>query len=64
MVIDNEKKENDNVYEIGGFEYLVDKSFMVKAAPIRIDFNSLGFQISSAIQPASGGCGGCGGSCG
>lgn len=59
MAIDNEKKANDNVYEIGGFEYLVDKEFMVQTASIKIDFNGFGFLVSSGI-PQGGACGGCG----
>ncbi len=63
MAIDNEKKANDNIYEISGFEYLADKEFMAKATPIKIDFNGFGFQISSGIQVAgAGACGGCGSS--
>ena len=61
MAIDNEKKATDNVYEISGFEYLVDKNFMAKVTPVKIDFNGYGFQISSSMQ-AGGTCGGCGSS--
>ncbi|MBN2331931.1 MAG: hypothetical protein JXO49_06305 [Deltaproteobacteria bacterium] len=63
MAIDKDKKESDHVYEIAGFEYLVDKDFMVKAAPIKVDFNGFGFQLTSNVPIAGGGsCGGCGSS--
>ena len=56
MAIDNEKKVNDRVFEFGEFKYLVDKDFMAKATPIKIDFNGFGFMISSGI-PQGGACG-------
>jgi len=62
MAIDNEKKASDNVYEISGFEYLVDKDFMAKVTPVKIDFNGFGFQISSNLSQGGGACGGCGSS--
>jgi Fe-S cluster assembly iron-binding protein IscA len=65
MALD-EPKENDNVYEIEGFQYVVDKLFLEKAKPIKIDFIDYGFRISSNyIFPAASGCSSCGttGSC-
>ncbi len=61
MAIDNEKKASDQVFDIGGFEYLIDKDFMAKVTPVKIDFNGFGFMISSSL-PQGGACGGCGSS--
>ncbi|MBI5844702.1 MAG: hypothetical protein HZB23_08545 [Deltaproteobacteria bacterium] len=52
--------------DINGFTYLVDKEFMEQAKPIKIDFSPMGFELSSGLEIAAGGCksGSCGGSCG
>ena len=57
MALD-EPKENDNVYEVEGFEYVVDKLFLEKATPIKIDFIDYGFRITSSYNFASG-CSSC-----
>ena len=67
MALD-ESKETDDVFDIDGFQYVVDKEFMKKATPIKVDFKEIGFSITSNIelQPDSG-CSSCGsntGSCG
>ena len=38
MALD-EPKETDHVYDIDGFKYIVDKEFMEKVKPIKIDFS-------------------------
>ena len=67
MALD-EPKDSDEVYEIEGFKYVVDKDFMEKAKPVKIDFTTYGFKLSSNIDfgPVSSGCAGCStdGSCG
>jgi len=45
--------------DIDGFQYVVDKEFMKKASPIKVDFKGIGFSISSNIELGPG----CGGSC-
>ena len=57
----DQKRDNDELYEFAGIEYVIDKSFLEQAQPIKVDFGDTGFQISSAI-PVGGGCGGCGSS--
>ena len=37
MALD-EPKDNDEVYEIEGFKYIIDKDFMEKAKPVKIDY--------------------------
>jgi iron-sulfur cluster assembly protein len=61
MALD-EPKDSDKVYDIGGFKYIVDKEFMKKAEPIKVDFfMDMGFKVSSGIdfgpQQQCGGCG-------
>lgn len=58
MALD-ELKDDDDVYDIDGFKYIVDKDFMERATPIKIDFQEVGFKLSSNIQMSSD-CGGCG----
>jgi Fe-S cluster assembly iron-binding protein IscA len=60
MALD-EPKESDEVYEIEGFKYVVDKDFMEKAKPVKIDFTTYGFKLSSNIDfgPVASGCSGC-----
>jgi len=61
MALD-EPKATDNKYEIDGFTYLVDKDFLEKVQPIKVDFHELGFKLSCAIDFSAGasGCSGCG----
>ena len=58
MALD-EPKKTDEVYEVDGFTYLIDKEFMDKAKPIKVDFMEVGFKLTSAIEFGPGGCGGC-----
>ena len=60
MALD-EPKDNDEIYEIEGFKYLVDKEFSEKVQPIRVDFTEMGFKLDCAVDfNVGGGCGGCG----
>ncbi len=60
MALD-EPRDTDEVYTVHGFTYLVDKSLLEKAKPIKIDFSLTGFRLDCAIDfgPASAGCGSC-----
>ena len=69
----DEPKENDEVIQVDGLEFLVDKGLWAVAAPISIDVTYTGFTIDSAAplnsekcscEPSScsygdGSCGGC-----
>ena len=57
MALD-EPKETDEVFEIDGFKYIVDKAFMEKARPIKVDFAVYGFKLDCGIDFGSG-CGSC-----
>jgi Fe-S cluster assembly iron-binding protein IscA len=65
MALD-EPKETDNVYDINGFKFIIDKNFYEKAKPVKIDFLGYGFKITSGIDFGASysgcgdGCGGCG----
>ena len=63
MALD-EPTENDNIYEIDGNKYIVEKTFMEKVAPIKIDFSARGYKISCGTDFEAG-CSSCGtkGSC-
>ncbi len=57
MALD-EPKDTDNVYDVDNFKYVVNKDFIDKAKPIKIDFNNYGFKITSKIDLNSG-CSSC-----
>ena len=62
MALD-EPKENDSVFDIEGFQYVVDNDLFEKAKPIKVDFLNIGFKIDSNLDFGSAsGCAGC--SCG
>lgn len=58
MALD-EPKEADDIFDIDGFKYLVNKDFMEKASPIKVDFQEVGFKLTSNLRFNSG----CGSSC-
>lgn len=58
MALD-EPKDNDDVYEIDGFRYLVNKEFMEKVKPIKVEFSQMGFRVTANID-LSQGCKSCG----
>lgn len=63
MALD-EPKASDDVYDVDGFQYVVDKEFLKKATPIKVDFKEMGFSISSSIKLGAA-CSSCGtGTCG
>ncbi|WP_321492528.1 IscA/HesB family protein [uncultured Desulfobacter sp.] len=62
MALD-EKKETDAVFSFDGVDYVMDKALLEEASPVDIDFEGMGFNIVSSLQPPEG-CTGCGsGSC-
>jgi len=64
----DEPKDSDKVFDIEGFQYIVDKDFIEKVQPIKVDFVDIGFRLSCAVDFSAGGsaCSGCGsaGTCG
>jgi iron-sulfur cluster assembly protein len=64
MALD-EPKDTDNVYDVNGFQFVMDKDFDRKAQPVKVDFLGYGFSISSNLT-FSESCSACGttGTCG
>jgi hypothetical protein len=63
MALD-EPKDTDEVFNVNGFKFVMDKDFYEKAKPVKVDFLGYGFRISSSIEFGSS-CSSCGttGSC-
>jgi Fe-S cluster assembly iron-binding protein IscA len=54
----DEPNDNDAVYDISGFKYVVDKVLLAEAKPIKIDFMDRRFNISSSMELGRA-CGSC-----
>jgi iron-sulfur cluster assembly protein len=53
-------QENDETYKIDDLTFLADKDFMKDADPVKIDFISTGFHVTSNIKfDKSATCGSC-----
>ena len=65
MALD-EPKDTDSSFKVDGFTYLVDRTFLKKVQPVKVDFINYGFKISAGVEFDVGGCSGCksSGSCG
>jgi iron-sulfur cluster assembly protein len=58
------RQETDEIFEIDGFQYIIDKKLLKNVEPIKVDSDGFGFRISgSGIAPQHG-CGNCGFICG
>ncbi len=57
MALD-EPNDTDKVYDVEGFKYIVNKDFMEKIKPVKVDFMEYGFKISSSMEFGST-CGSC-----
>ncbi len=58
MALD-EPKENDETFEIDGFTYLMDKNFLERAKPVKVDYLINGFKLDCGIDFGSA-CSSCG----
>jgi iron-sulfur cluster assembly protein len=67
MALD-EPRDTDESFKVNGFTFLVNKDFLAKVQPIKVDFTGFGFKLDCGVQFSSGGggCSGCGssGTCG
>lgn len=63
MALD-EQVDTDKIFEIDGFQFIVNQDFLEKAQPIKVDFHMYGFKLDSSIDLGAG-CTSCGtkGSC-
>ncbi len=59
MALD-EPVDTDEVFEIDGFTFIVDKAFLEKAKPIKVDFHLYGFKLDCGMDFGAGGCSSCG----
>jgi hypothetical protein len=50
MLALDEPRETDEVFEIDGFRYVVDKTFFNKFKPIKVSFSPVGFKITAAVN--------------
>lgn len=57
MALD-ESKSTDDVFEVDGFKYVVDKDFLKEAGNIKVDFLDIGFKVTSNLVLDSA-CGSC-----
>ncbi len=57
MALD-ELRDNDEIYEVSNIQYIINKDFLEKAQPIKVDFTPTGFQINSNIDLGES-CGSC-----
>lgn len=63
MALD-EPVETDESFEVNGYTFIVNKEFLDKAQPIKVDFHMYGFKLDCGIDFGAG-CSSCGtgGSC-
>ena len=50
MLALDEPRKTDDVFEIDGFQYVVNKKFFDKFKPIKVDFSPIGFKITAAVN--------------
>ena len=59
----DEPKNTDDIFQVDGFEYIIDKELLGRAQPIKVDFQGMGFKLDCGIDfGAASGCAGCGSS--
>ena len=59
MALD-EPNDLDEEFDVDGFKYIVNKEFLERATPIKVDFHMYGFKLDCNIDFGSGGCTSCG----
>jgi iron-sulfur cluster assembly protein len=57
-------KKSDAIFEIDGFQYIVNKVLLRNVQPIKVDSDGFGFRISGKGIAPHHGCGNCGFMCG
>jgi Fe-S cluster assembly iron-binding protein IscA len=53
-----EPKDTDNVFDIDGFQFVINRYLLKEAEPIKVDYNKYGFQFDSSLE-FEGGCSAC-----
>ncbi|MBL0715431.1 MAG: IscA/HesB family protein [Desulfosarcina sp.] len=59
-----EVRKSDQVFEIGEFQYIINKKLLQMVQPIKFDSDGIGFRLSCSGAPQPQGCGNCGITCG
>ncbi len=61
----DEPNEDDEVAEVGGFTFCMNKELATQLGEVALDLGECGFSLTCANPlPEGGGCGGCCGGCG
>lgn len=56
--------QQDAVFTYDGIDYIMEKSLLKEASPVRVEYSGMGFRLTSSLK-LSGGCASCGsGGCG
>ena len=60
----DEPQDTDDVFDIDGFQFIINRIFLKDAAPIKVDYTRSGFQFDSSLEFEDG-CSACmSGDCG
>ena len=54
----DEPKDTDDVFDIDGFQFIVDRDFLRGAEPIKVDYTRSGFQFDCSLEFEDG-CSAC-----
>ncbi len=54
MALD-EPRDTDESFPVNGFTFLINKDFLTKVQPIKVDFTGFGFKLDCGIQFGGGG---------
>ncbi|MEJ2155082.1 MAG: hypothetical protein P8X96_07085 [Desulfobacteraceae bacterium] len=58
MALD-EPNDTDEQFEVEGYTYIVNKEFLERAKPIKVDFHMYGFKLDCGIDFSAGADSGC-----
>lgn len=59
-----EPKKSDEIFQIDGFSYIINRKLLQKVQPVRVDSDGVGFRLTGTGIQTQGGCGNCGYMCG
>ncbi len=57
MALD-EPKDTDDLFDAGGYQFVVDKDLALQAGLMKVDMTYMGFTVQSSLELGAGGCGG------
>jgi len=50
MDVDDEIKNTDTVFNVDGYQFIVDEDFLIQAKRLRVDYTKSGFQFGCGIE--------------